>query len=244
MLEVKQISKSYHGKKVVNSVSFTLEAGQLLGIIGANGAGKSTLISMLATIIRPDSGEILFEGTNIVKKPGIIRASMGYVPQDIALYETLSGLDNLKFWGKSYGIKGPALSDSIKRVSQIIGFDDAMLKKRVNEYSGGMKRRLNIGVALLHNPKLVIFDEPTTGIDIDSGEQIQKAITDLRNSGTAVIYAGHYLEEVERLATHILIMDEGMVPASGAKDELLSKHGVGSVEELYRELCGRKREQP
>lgn len=221
MLELKNVSKSYHGVPAVDDVSFTLDEGQILGMVGANGAGKSTCVSMISTLIRPDSGVILFDGQDIFKDPSRIRSAMGYVPQDIALYESLSGKDNMLFWGKSYKVSGARLKDEIKRVCEIISFDDRLLKKKVSEYSGGMKRRLNIGVALLHRPRLVILDEPTTGIDLQSGNMILDAIEQLRRDGTAVLYVGHYMEEVERISTHLCVMDRGKCKAFGPKEELL-----------------------
>ena len=169
MLELVNVSKSYKDQKVVSDLSFSVDKGQVLGLVGANGAGKSTCVSMIATLIKPDSGQILFNGQDIVKDPDAIRRKLGYVPQDIALYETLSGLDNLKFWGKSYGVGKEHMDTEIKRVCDIISFDSTLLKKRVSEYSGGMKRRLNIGVALLHRPESVksLTDISSTLINMD-----------------------------------------------------------------------------
>ncbi|MBR4345225.1 MAG: ABC transporter ATP-binding protein [Lachnospiraceae bacterium] len=232
MLELKKVTKKYKGIPVVNEVSFTIENGQVLGLVGPNGAGKSTCVSMIATLQKPDSGEILFNGTNIVKNPDAIRSKLGYVPQDIALYEQLSGMDNLKFWGKSYGVPSDQLGDEIKRVCGIISFDETLLKKRVRDYSGGMKRRLNIGVALLHRPELVILDEPTTGIDIQSGMHILNAIMELRQNGTAVIYVGHYMEEVEKISTHICYLENGVCKGFGTVMEVLYQNSVKSLSEL------------
>lgn len=243
MLEVKDISKSYHGKKVVDHVSFTVDKGQIMGLVGSNGAGKSTCLKMIATIIKADSGEIVFDGCNVLNAPADLRKHMGYVPQDIALYETLSGRDNLRFWGRSYGVPAERLNDESARVCEIIGFSEEMLKKRVSEYSGGMKRRLNIGVALLHNPDLVILDEPTAGIDIESGNQILDAIEELRAAGKAVIYVGHYMEEVERISTHLCILNRGRCVGTGSMDELLGNGEQRiSLTKLYEQLClnGRK----
>jgi len=231
MLEIKDLKKSYKGKAVVDGVSFTVDKGQLLGVIGRNGAGKSTLMSMIATLIKPDGGSILFDGTDTIEHPAAIREKLGYVPQDIALYEKLSGLDNMKFWGKSCSVTGERLKERIKQVCSDINFDEDMLKKKVENYSGGMKRRLNIGVALLHDPELIILDEPTAGIDIESGEMVQKAIARLRDRGKAIVYVGHYLEEIRELATHICIMNEGKVAAFGSKEELLADE---TIEELYK----------
>ena len=237
MLEVRNVVKNYHGKSVVDGLSFSVDKGQILGIVGSNGAGKSTCVSMIATLIKPDGGSILYDGEDIATRPDAIRSKMGFVPQDISLYETLSGLDNLRFWGRSYGVAKSAMNEAIDRVCDIISFDRDILKKRVSEYSGGMKRRLNIGVALMHKPELVILDEPTTGIDMQSGEQILKAIVSLKDRGTAVIYVGHYMEEVERISTHLCIMDGGRCCGFGTKEELLTgAEGRKSLTELYNEL--------
>lgn len=233
MLELIDVSKKYKGREAVSGLSFTVDSGQVLGIIGANGAGKSTTVGMIVTLLKPDSGKILFDGEDIAENPQAIRKKLGFVPQDIALYESLNGMENLKFWGKSYGVPASELKNEIDRVCRIISFDGDMLKKRVSEYSGGMKRRLNIGVALLHRPSLVVLDEPTTGIDIKSGSQILDAIGELRANGTAIIYVGHYMEEVERISTHICIMDNGKCRAYGEKSELLKKYGCESLSQLY-----------
>ncbi|MCR5430988.1 MAG: ABC transporter ATP-binding protein [Lachnospiraceae bacterium] len=235
MLEIKDLKKSYKKKKVVDGVTLTVERGQLLGVIGRNGAGKSTLMSMIATLIKPDSGSILWDGEDTTEHPARIREKLGYVPQDIALYEKLSGLDNMKFWGKSSGVGGERLKERIRQVCEDINFDEEMLKKKVENYSGGMKRRLNIGVALLHDPELIILDEPTAGIDIDSGAMVQNAIARLRDQGKAVIYVGHYLEEIKELATHICIMNEGKISAMGSKEELLADE---TIETLYKRCTG------
>lgn len=231
MLEIKDLKKSYKGKAAVDGVTLTVERGQLLGVIGRNGAGKSTLMSMIATLVKPDSGSIKWDGTDTIGHPGEIREKLGYVPQEIALYEKLSGLDNMKFWGKESGISGARLKERIREVCEDINFDEAMLKKRVADYSGGMKRRLNIGVALLHDPELIILDEPTAGIDIDSGRMVESAIAGLRDRGKAIIYVGHYLEEIKELATHICILNEGKISALGSKEELLENE---TIEELYK----------
>lgn len=233
MLELHEISKKYKDKTVVDKLSFSVKEGQVLGLLGANGAGKSTCINMIATLLKPDSGEILFKGEDIVKNPAAIRKNLGYVPQDIALYETLNGFDNLKFWGKSYGVPKDKIDEEIERVCKIISFDEGLLKRRVSEYSGGMKRRLNIGVALLHNPSLVILDEPTTGIDLQSGEQIMKAIRELSSQGTAIIYVGHYMEEVESICTHLCMLDHGVCKAYGEKNVLIKEAGCENLKQYY-----------
>ena len=239
MLELKDVVKNYHGQRVVDGLSFSVDSGQVLGIIGSNGAGKSTCVSMIATLIKPDAGTILYNGEDISRHPDAIRGRMGFVPQEIALYESLTGLDNLKFWGKSYGVPSNRIDDEIERVSGIIGFDRDMLRKRVSECSGGMKRRLNIGVSLLSDPELVVLDEPTTGIDMQSADQILAAIEALRERGKSVIFVGHYMEEVERISTHFCIMEEGKSRAFGEKEELLGSSEPGlTLAQLYKLLCG------
>lgn len=209
LLELRNVSKYYKKNKAVDDLTITVRNGEVFGLVGANGAGKSTTVSMMATLMKPDSGQIFYHGNDITEHPAMIREHMGYVPQDIALYETLTGYDNLAFWGKSYHIGGRLLKERMEWVSAMTGLDQTVLKRKVREYSGGMKRRLNIGVALLHAPELVILDEPTTGIDVNSRNQILSAIKGLANAGVGVVYVGHYMEEVEKLCDRVCIMSRG-----------------------------------
>ncbi len=220
MLTLENVTKAYRGRTVVDHISFSVNEGEILGVVGANGAGKSTLASMIVTLMKPDSGRILLDGIDTASDPGRVRPYIGYVPQDIALYETLSGMDNLKFWAKANGVRGAGQAARIDEVCRIIRFDSELAARRVSTYSGGMKRRLNIGVALLHRPKLLVLDEPTTGIDMQSRDQILEAVRELADSSVAVIYIGHYIEEIEQVATHLCVMDEGHVRYFGAKDGL------------------------
>lgn len=238
MLELKNVYKEYKGKTAVEDLSFSVREGEILGLVGANGAGKTTCVSMIATLLKPDRGSILFDNTDIVAEPAVIRRNLGFVPQDIALYESLTGLDNLKFWAGTYRVPSTKINERISEVCGIIGFDESMLRKKVRDYSGGMKRRLNIGVALMHRPKLIILDEPTTGIDMQSAEQILLAIEQLKNSGAAIIYVGHYMEEVERISTHFCVMNEGRGLAFGGREELLNtQDGRITLAQLYKNLC-------
>ncbi|MCK8059792.1 MULTISPECIES: ABC transporter ATP-binding protein [unclassified Fusibacter] len=220
LLKVENLKKNYGTLKAVDGISFEVEKGDLIGLLGPNGAGKSTTISMISTLIVPNGGTISYGGKDIVKNPKAIQKHLGIVPQEIALYPTLSGMDNMKFWGKAYGLKGQHLKDRIEVVSEIIGIKDR-LKDRVDKYSGGMKRRLNIGVALLHEPELLIMDEPTVGIDPQSRNHILETVKELNRQGMTIIYTSHYMEEVEFLCDKISIMDKGKVIASGTKEELL-----------------------
>lgn len=221
MLNIVGLEKSYGAVKAVKGVDITINKGEIVGLLGPNGAGKSTTISMISTLLKPDSGNILFKDQNIVKNPKAIQSVLGIVPQEIALYPTLTGYENLKFWGNAYGLKGTALKEKIDEVSSIIGIKER-LKDKVEKYSGGMKRRINIGSALLHDPEILIMDEPTVGIDPQSRNHILETIKTLNKKGMTIIYTSHYMEEVEYLCDRIYIMDEGVVIANGTKDELVS----------------------
>ncbi|MBQ9120582.1 MAG: ABC transporter ATP-binding protein [Lachnospiraceae bacterium] len=237
-LEVRDLVKSYQKNiAAVDGLSFTLHKGEILGLIGTNGAGKSTTVSMLATLMKPDTGEILFQGEDLVHHPKKLRSKIGYVPQEIALYESLSGYDNLMFWGRAGHVPACDLKARMQKVAELIGFTEPMLQKKVQEYSGGMKRRLNIGVALLAEPELLILDEPTAGIDIQSRRLILTAIKGLAEQGVAVIYVGHYMEEVEELCDTVCIMNQGKAIYKGSiGDGLQYQNRTFSLEELYEEL--------
>lgn len=241
MLQLINVNKAYKNHKAVNNLSFTIQKGDIFGLIGTNGAGKSTTLSMIATLKRPDSGTILYEGVDVTKKPGIIRSQLGIVPQEIALYPTLSGYDNFEFFGKVYGLKGQVLEQQVKKLCNILRMSDTALKDKVAHYSGGMQRKVNIGVSLLHNPKLVIMDEPTVGLDIVSRQQILNCIKELQQLGTTIIYTGHYMEEVEEICNRIGIMDEGTLKVIGTKEELLrNSEGKMALSELFLQTVYRQ----
>ncbi len=220
MLKVENLQKRYGTVKAVDGIHFEVKKGEVFGLLGPNGAGKSTTISMISTLLQPSGGIILFEGENILVSPKRIQKKLGVVPQDIALYPTLSGLENLTFWGNMYGLSGPGLKRRIDEVSEIIGLN-GRLKDRVDKYSGGMKRRLNIGAALLHMPELLIMDEPTVGIDPQSRNHILDTVLELNRQGITIVYTSHYMEEVEYLCSKICIMDQGKIIAAGTKDQLV-----------------------
>lgn len=231
MLELVNVKKRYRKKQAVDGISLLLEEGDVLGLLGANGAGKSTTISMIATLIQPDEGDILLDGVSIIKAPKQIRQILGYVPQDIALYETLSGLDNLKFWGRMHGLHGSELKQAMEYVSSMVDLSEERLRQKVSTYSGGMKRRLNIGVALLNHPRIVLMDEPTVGLDIVSRKGIIQAIKEINASGVTIIYTGHYFEEVEEISNKIAILEHGKILAQGRTDEIL--HERMNLEQYY-----------
>lgn len=235
MLQLKDVKKFYKKKAAVDGVNITIPKGAVLGLIGANGAGKSTTISMIATLTKPDAGVILYQGEDIVKKPKIIRKDLGFVPQEIALYMDLTGMDNLKFWGDAYHVKGKEFDKRLEWIRDMAGLDLDTLNKKVKNCSGGMKRRLNIGVALLNNPGLVIMDEPTVGIDLVSRKKILDSVRRLNEEGVTILYTGHYMEEMEELCSHVCILDKGHVIKAGSKNELLCNNHK-NLEELYMEL--------
>ena len=238
MLELIDVKKYYKDNKAVDGISFQVNRGEIFGLIGANGAGKSTIISMIATLNKPDYGTICYEGQDIIKNPKVMRSRLGFVPQDIALYPTLSGRDNLLFWGRANHVRGKLLQERIKEVCTLINFTEEILHRKVSSYSGGMKRRLNIGVSLLHHPELVIMDEPTVGLDIESRNQILESVMALRQRGTSIIYTGHYLEEMEKICDKICILDRGKGILIGDKQKLLE--GKNNLEQLYFEVIGSK----
>ena len=241
MLELKNVKKTYKNIKAVDDLSFRLEHGDVFGLIGANGAGKSTTVSMIATLIKPDSGTIFFNGIDIVKHPKEIHKSLGFVPQEIALYETLTGEDNIEFWAKAYHIERQLFQKQRNKVMDIIGFTEEMMKIQVKNYSGGMKRRLNIGVALLHHPELVIMDEPTVGIDLKSRGQILEAVRELASEGTGVLYVGHSMEEIEKICNRICILVQGKSVFNEILEKALKRDEKKvSLEQLYIEYTENK----
>ncbi|TVX93492.1 ABC transporter ATP-binding protein [Paenibacillus agilis] len=220
MLETVELSKSFKGKKVVDNVNLYLERGESIGLLGPNGAGKSTTISMISSLLVPTHGDVRLHGKSIVKNPQEIRKVLGVVPQDIALYEELSAYENLVFFGRIYRLPKSMLEHKIQEVLEIVGLRERQ-KELIKTYSGGMKRRINIAAALLHNPQIVIMDEPTVGIDPQSRNHILETVKLLnREKGTTVLYTSHYMEEVEQLCNRMYIMDHGKVIASGTKEEL------------------------
>ncbi|WP_078552333.1 ABC transporter ATP-binding protein [Bacillus alkalicellulosilyticus] len=222
MLETEGLKKVFKGKTAVDGVSLYLDKGESVGLLGPNGAGKSTTISMISSLIKPTSGDVKIKGQSIRKDPGIIRSVLGVVPQEIALYEELTAYENLKFFGKIYGLKGKQLEAKIQDVLEVVGLKDRQ-KEIVKTYSGGMQRRINMAAAMLHEPEILIMDEPTVGIDPQSRTHILDTVRNLnQEKGLTVLYTSHYMEEVERLCDRVYIMDHGQVIASGTKDELKS----------------------
>jgi linearmycin/streptolysin S transport system ATP-binding protein len=220
VLELVDLSKKYKQVYAVNHLNMVINKGEIVGLLGPNGAGKSTAISMMSSLVEPSSGDVRFLNKSILKNPAPLRKVIGVVPQEIALYMDLTAEENLRFFGRIYGLKGTQLNQKIEEVLEVIGLMDRK-KKIVKTFSGGMKRRLNIGVALLHNPEIIIMDEPTVGIDPQSRNYILETVKKLnKEKQMTVLYTSHYMEEVEFLCNRIYIMDHGNLIASGTKDEI------------------------
>jgi ABC-2 type transport system ATP-binding protein len=212
------------GPVAVDDVSFAIEEGEIFSLLGPNGAGKTTTISILSCLLKPDAGDARVGGFSVTKQSEKVKALIGVVPQDIALYEDMTGRENLLFWGRMYGMNGATLSKRVDEVLELIGLADRQ-KDRVDKYSGGMKRRVNIGAALLHKPRFLYLDEPTVGIDPQSRRSILDGVKDLNSAGVTVLYTTHYMEEAQELSDRIAIMDKGALIAVGTQDELV--HLVG-----------------
>jgi ABC-2 type transport system ATP-binding protein len=219
-IEVLNLRKHFNGIQAVQGICFNVQAGEIFSLLGPNGAGKSTTISMLSGLLEPDEGDALVSGHSILHQAQAARAALGVVPQDIALYPDLSATENLAFWGKMYGLRGKLLRQRVDEVLDIIGLADRR-NGRVGTFSGGMKRRVNIGVALLHHPQVVIMDEPTVGIDPQSRRHILDNVKELNRQGMTVLYTTHYMEEAAELSDHIAIMDQGKLIAYGSHAELI-----------------------
>lgn len=223
-IEVLNLHKSFGANQAVQGVSFEVQQGEIFSLLGPNGAGKTTTISMLSCLLRPNEGDARIMGHSIRSDGTGVKSVLGVVPQEIALYEDLTARENLNFWGKMYGLRGSKLKTRVAEVLDVIGLADRA-NERVGKYSGGMKRRVNIGVALLHKPKVIYMDEPTVGIDPQSRRNILDSVVTLKDQGMTVLYTTHYMEEAEELSDHIAIMDHGRMIASGTHDELVKLIG-------------------
>ena len=219
MITVRSVSKSFGNIEAVKDVSFTIEKGEIFGILGPNGAGKSTIVNILNTLVKPDKGDVNIDGVNINDNGDTIKLIMGVVPQEIALYEELTAYENLMFWGGLYDIPKQELKANVNNTLEIV---DLVSRKddRIKTFSGGMKRRINIACSLLHNPKILVLDEPTVGVDPQNRNHIFEVIERLNNEGMTIIYTTHYMEEAERFCNTIAIIDVGRIIAQGTLKEL------------------------
>jgi ABC-2 type transport system ATP-binding protein len=231
LIEVKDLQKSYGDLVAVNRVSFTTSAGTIFGLLGPNGAGKSTIISCLSGLLKPTAGSVKVGGFDLSVDAIKAKKSLGIVPQELAIYEDLSARENLAFWGAAYGLKGDKLNQRVEHVINRIGLADRAgdLPK---EYSGGMKRRLNFGCGLVHEPGILLLDEPTVGVDPQSREHLFELVREEKAKGTCVLYTTHYMEEAEKLCDELAIIDHGKIIASGTLDELRAEFGGNDIIQL------------
>ena len=234
VLHVLDLKKQFSTHEVVKGITLNIKQGESYGLLGPNGAGKSTTISMICGLIKPTSGSITIADINMIKQPKKAQQKLGIVPQDIALYLAMTARENLMFWGRMYGLKGLVLRARVDEVLNIIGLYDRADDK-VETFSGGMKRRVNIGAAILHQPDLLIMDEPTVGIDPQSRNHILETVKSLNSEGMTIIYTSHYMEEVEYLCTRIGIMDHGELICEGTLPEL--KNMLNDGDEIIIQLA-------
>jgi ABC-2 type transport system ATP-binding protein len=220
-LRVASLTKRYGSTTAVSGLNFEIHEGEIFGLLGPNGAGKTTTIAMLATQRRPSSGDATLFGHSACKNPYLVRQMIGLAPQEVSLYPALTAAENLQFFGRIYGVRESDLRERIDELLAMVGLD-AHRDDQVSIFSGGMKRRLNLAVSLVHRPKLILLDEPTAGVDPQSREQILKIIGDLRDDGNAILYTTHYMEEAERMCDRLGILSEGKLVAVGTFDALLS----------------------
>lgn len=229
MITCEKVNKRYGERHVVKDLNLTIEKGEVFGLLGPNGAGKTTSISMMTSQSLPSDGNIIVNDLNAKQKQKQVKKIVGIVPQDIALYPMLSAIDNLKFFGELYGIKGKPLKEKVSELLELVGLTDRA-KEPIKNYSGGMKRRINIAAALIHNPLVVFMDEPTVGIDPQSRNQIFDLIRLLKSQGITVVYTTHYMEEATVLCDRVAIVDGGQIIALGTVEELVAQVYGGVIE--------------
>jgi len=238
---VKDLHKSFKDFKAVNGVSFSISRGEIFGLLGPNGAGKTTTIRMLSTVLEADSGEVTIGGHSVKREAEAVRSLIGVCPQDLALYEDLSALDNMVFFGRMAGLDGKAAKEQALANLKLMGLQERA-RGKIAKYSGGMKRRINLAIALMGNPQLLFLDEPTVGIDPQSRNNIYENILGLQEKGMTILYTTHYMEEADRLCQRIAVMDGGQIIAMDTPRNLKSKIGSPdkvTLEDVFLNLTGR-----
>lgn len=231
MIEVRDLQKSYGELMAVKGVSFTAEKGSVFGLLGPNGAGKSTTISCICGLLKPTAGTVTVNGHDIVKEAKKAKRSLGVVPQELAIYQDFSARDNLAYWGAAYGLKGKELKSRVDFVLERIGLQDRA-GELPKTYSGGLKRRLNFGCGLVHEPQILLLDEPTVGVDPQSRESLFNLVKEERDKGTCVLYTTHYMEEAENLCDELAIIDHGLIIAAGTLKDLRAQVGESDIIQL------------
>ncbi|HWO53929.1 MAG TPA: ABC transporter ATP-binding protein [Paenibacillus cookii] len=233
ILDIRGLTKKFGDFVAVDNMSLTIREGEIFGFLGANGAGKSTTINMISSLLRPTSGEIRILEKDIAKQSRFAKMNLGIVPQDLAIYEDMTAYENVSFFAGLYGLRGDKLKERAEEALEFVGLSDKA-KSFPKNFSGGMKRRLNIACAIAHKPKLIIMDEPTVGIDPQSRNYILTSVRKLNESGCTIIYTSHYMEEVEEICSRIAIVDHGKIIAEGTKEQL--KSTITDVKDIRIEL--------
>jgi len=241
IIEIRDLSKTYKGgeEPAINSVSLDIYKNEIFGLLGPNGAGKTTTISILCGLFPPSHGNVFIDGLDIKSELNQIKQIIGIVPQDIAVYPTLTARENLTFFGNMYGLRGADLKKRINKYLETFGLEK-YANKLISNYSGGMKRRVNLIAGLLHNPKVIFLDEPTVGIDVQSRVVILNYLKEINKQGTTIIYTSHYMEEAEHLCTRVAIMDRGTIISMGKPKELVADHPeFKNLENIFIHLTGK-----
>ena len=241
LVVVKNLQKAFDGVTAVNDVSFSIRAGEIFGLLGPNGAGKTTTIRILSTVLPADDGEVRIGGYSVLDESDRVRGVIGVCPQELALYLELSAIDNLVFFGRMAGLSGGSAREAADANLEVVGLQDRA-KDKVDHFSGGMKRRVNIAIALMSNPRLLFLDEPTVGVDPQSRNHIFETVEGLREQGMTILYTTHYMEEADHLCDRLGIMDHGRMIRIGSPKELKSEIGDPdevTLEQVFLELTGR-----
>ncbi len=224
MIKVEHLRKTFNEINAVDDATFTTHAGEIFGLLGPNGAGKTTSIGCISSLLTPTAGRILVDGHDVVREGTAARRSIGVVPQELAMYDDLTAIENLEYWGGAQGLRGSELKQRIAKVLELTGLQDRA-KEVIKRYSGGMKRRLNFACGLVHKPKILLLDEPTVGVDPQSRVRLLDLIREEAKAGTCVLYTTHYMEEAESLCDRLAIMDHGRLIAQGTLAELRAMMG-------------------
>ncbi|MEP7107063.1 MAG: ABC transporter ATP-binding protein [Ferruginibacter sp.] len=242
IIEIQKLTKTFKNapEATVKGISFSIKRNEIFGLLGPNGAGKTTTISMLCGLYPPSGGQVIIDGMRLSDHMAAIRQIIGIVPQDIALYPTLSARENLDFYGHMYGLKGKELSNRIDLWLEKLGLKDAA-GKRISTYSGGMKRRVNLIAGILHKPEILFLDEPTVGVDVQTRNVIIENLKEINKEGTTIIYTSHHMEEAEDFCTTVSIIDDGKILTQGSPAELVAHYpGCANLETVFLNLTNRK----
>ena len=240
IIEIKNLFKIYSGNShpAVNNLSLTIHKGEIFGLLGPNGAGKTTIINILCGLRHFNSGDVHVCGYSVINNAGIIKPLIGVVPQDIALYPTLTAYENLQIFGGIYGMKKKERNERVNELLQLFGLENNK-NRYVSTYSGGMKRRVNLIAGLLHRPQLLFLDEPTVGIDVQSRIMILENLNEINKAGTTIVYTSHHLSEAEQFCTSIVLIDDGKIICQGEPKQLIAQNKVESLEELFLQKTGK-----